>query len=129
MNKYVEYVEEKVSKVSRRIWKLRQLKKLKVNINLFKVLAMPRIRMAAINLRACCATDKKQFLQMVRRLFKRWCWLPKNTENKSVRILLGDLEGLFEEVAQDAEVRMRDRFEMERIVRREFEAEGTDWVA
>jgi hypothetical protein len=40
---------------------------------------------------------------MVKREFKRW-WYPKNTLNKIVRILLVDLEGLFEGVVQEAVV-------------------------
>lgn len=129
MRKYLQFVEEKVARVSKKLWKVRKLRKLRVNINLFKMLVMPRVRMAAINLKACYATQKKEFIQMVKREFKRWCWLPKNTENKAVRILLGDLEGLFEGVVQEADVMLRARFGLDEIVRKDFEADGTDWVA
>ena len=50
--------------------KVRRLKKLKLNINLFKVLIMPLVRMAGINVALGGSGERMAFIRAIRVWFK-----------------------------------------------------------
>ncbi len=90
MDKYLDYIDMKVRCLCGRMFKVRKLGRLKLNINLFKVLIMPLIRMGAINASLGNASEWLRFGRSVRGWFKSYCMLPKTIPNATVRWLLGD---------------------------------------
>lgn len=99
------YIEAKVRSVARKLRALRAKRMLRLNINLFKVLVMPWVRMGATNMVLGLAGERLRFMRTVRRWFREFCGLPRGTPNTVVRWLLGDLEGMFEEVQARAEMK------------------------
>lgn len=82
---------------------------LRVNINLFKLLIMPYVKMSAINVTLGNSTDRMMLLREVRKWMKYFCILPKTTPNKIVKQLFGDVGIYLDQVLDTANKKLEER--------------------
>lgn len=85
-------MERKVDFLTCKLRTLRLEKDLKLNINLFKVFCMPLYRLGMLQTMATTETDRQHYLKSIRKKFRSFCFLPRNTPNEYVRVLLGSVE-------------------------------------
>lgn len=95
LDDYIKYVNAKVCFVTSRMAKVRNLRRIKLNINLFKVFIGPWVRMGALNVLFGGSTGRKAYLRAVRKWFRDFCLIPSKSSNQVVRWLLCDLEVMF----------------------------------
>ena len=100
---YIGYVGRKVRFIVSKFGKIRNLRKINLNINLFKVFVMPWVRMGALNMLLGNIGNRKSYLQATRKWFRQFCLLPSRCSNETIRWLLADIEGVFERLKQRTE--------------------------
>lgn len=98
----------------------------KLNLNLFKVFAMPQYRMLLILSRFVRASDVTKAALMMRKHFKEWNLLPRSTSTAVIETLLGNsFEEMAEIAVRLASVKRKARSEYRRPRASEYaEAEG-----
>lgn len=85
-------MERKIDFLICKLRALRLERDLKLNINLFKVFCMPLYRLSMLQTMATTETDRQHYLKSIRKKFRTFCFLPRNTPNDYVRVLLGSAE-------------------------------------
>lgn len=69
---------------------IRRIDDLKFNINLFKVFCSPSYRLGQVEYYFAKTQDKKKLTQHIKANIKRFCNLPFNTPNQTLKLLVGD---------------------------------------
>ena len=105
---HVKHVERKIDFVSHKLTPIRMLKDLRLNVNLFRTMCMPLIRMGMINALCTTKTDQNSFFQAARKKFKAFCYLPRCTPNAVVQMMLGNLVGTAGEMTVTALKHLKD---------------------
>ena len=83
-------VARKLAYIQRQLIPIRLLKDLRLNVNLFRTMCLPSIRMGLLNGALAGQTDRANYFKAVRAKFKAFCFLPKCLPNAIVNMLLGD---------------------------------------
>lgn len=95
-------MERKIGYVMHKLTPIRLLKDLRLNVNLFRIMCMPLYRMGLLTSLCTTNTERNWFFKAVRRRFKEFCYLPRCLPNRVVEMILGDVEGMANEVAARA---------------------------
>lgn len=89
---HLKYINKKISFITYKLYGLRLLDNLKLNINLFKVFLMPLYRLAFATYAEANAEVRKSLITHMEVRLKVFCRIPVNTANKVLFELAGDLK-------------------------------------
>ncbi len=95
-------IEKKIEFVAHKLLSIRRIKNLRLNINFFRVLCLLIIRMGLINQFYANATDKRKYEIKVHKLMKRFCFIPVNCANKTIRLIMQDINVVAERMVDQA---------------------------
>lgn len=92
---HMMHIARKIGFIQHKLTPVRLMKDLRLNVNLFRTLCLPLVRMGLL---AACgtasATDRQNYFRFVRAKFKIFCFLPKCLPNRTVNLILGDVEAV-----------------------------------
>lgn len=106
INEFIVNLVKKAEKIAWKLRKIRNLNKLRLNINLFRIMVMSSARMGMINVRKLGATAKMKFTGCIKKLFKKFVKIPKTVENEIIELMMGNVDKMAVEVESMAEAKI-----------------------
>ncbi len=86
------YLEKRLDFLLYKLYAIRSVQDIRLNINLFVVLFMPVVKLGMVNTKFVSFAERKAYKIFIRKSLKRFCLLPLRTPNSVIRLIYRDID-------------------------------------